>query len=416
MFSLKNLCSDFLSQNLDLDNCCLLLTLAKKLGSVSLKETCLKFICENFSQVAASGNLLDLDMDVLAEIIRSDEVQVPEETQVFGAALHWLEAALVDRDEDISLFEQNILPLIRFSTMTSVQLDSTIAVIQGSCLQDSQVLHQLIREAVELGHQALPPLRGDGSAKNSEELVQGGGSSSSWPPVASSSAAAPVTHTILPANASAASSVVSVGHRTLFLLLEKAESLRLRSRSTSRGIPLNFLHPGDNNGLFYFLGCNYGISPWKNPHNAKLVRISSSSSPLSRYSRPDCLVDPNFHSTWFSQGQPPYIKVDLTETHTLVCNRYAIRTDSSDSPMSNWNFESSVDGVTWTILREHRKDFSLLVGGGVYASFPVSATEPMRFFRVVLVDSSRDAQLHINQIELYGVLFVAPEREENSAT
>ena len=80
------------------------------------------------------------------QIIRSDEVQVPEETQVFGAALHWLEAALVDRDEDISLFEQNILPLIRFSTMTSVQLDSTIAVIQGSCLQDSQVLHQLIRE------------------------------------------------------------------------------------------------------------------------------------------------------------------------------------------------------------------------------------------------------------------------------
>ena len=33
------------------------------------QETCLKFICENFSQVAASGNLLDLDMDVLAEVV-----------------------------------------------------------------------------------------------------------------------------------------------------------------------------------------------------------------------------------------------------------------------------------------------------------------------------------------------------------
>lgn len=161
-----------------------------------------------------------------------------------------------------------------------------------------------------------------------------------------------------------------------------------------------FVHRGDGNGVFHFLGTLGKREHWVNPHKSGRVHVTCS-APMSRYTRPENLGSSRYHrnfieisetwkfiiyhivlllsrfldlhfnlnfqllfsfdlsfnlniqlefSTWksvgrsfvttsYTSGNPQawYI-VDLKE-HLLICKRYVLMSDGGDAFPRNWKFQ-----------------------------------------------------------------------------
>ena len=134
------------------------------------------------------------------------------------------------------------------------------------------------------------------------------------------------------------------------------------------------------------------------------------SSPISRYTKPDILVNRSFISTNYTSGHPAWCKVDLSENHQLVCNYYTIRQDGSDCFIRNWILQgtNSDDEESWVNLRVHKKDKTLFQPSQ-YAGWSVFGKHsrvPYRYFRIITTGPSTGGgnghKLEICNLELYG--------------
>ncbi|KAM9317076.1 kelch-like protein 6 [Gastrophryne carolinensis] len=106
-------CSSFLTEALHPENCVGILRLADTHCLESLKLQVQNYIVQNFSQVVNYEEFLELPFDILHPILRSDELYVTEESQVFETVINWVR---YKQSERISLLPKGLecvrLPLL----------------------------------------------------------------------------------------------------------------------------------------------------------------------------------------------------------------------------------------------------------------------------------------------------------------
>ncbi|XP_056419107.1 kelch-like protein 6 isoform X1 [Hyla sarda] len=106
-------CSSFLTEALHPENCVGILRLADTHCLDLLKLQVQNYIIQNFSQVVNHEEFLELTSDVLYHILKSDELYVTEEAQVFETVIKWVQ---YKQSERISLLPKMLecvrLPLL----------------------------------------------------------------------------------------------------------------------------------------------------------------------------------------------------------------------------------------------------------------------------------------------------------------
>ncbi|XP_061492355.1 kelch-like protein 6 isoform X1 [Rhineura floridana] len=90
-------CSNFLNEALHPENCVGILRLADAHSLDKLKQQAKSYIIQNFSQVLNYDEFLELPVDVLYSMLKSDDLWVTEEAQVFEAVINWVHYKIAER-------------------------------------------------------------------------------------------------------------------------------------------------------------------------------------------------------------------------------------------------------------------------------------------------------------------------------
>ncbi|KAB1283752.1 Kelch-like protein 6 [Camelus dromedarius] len=83
-------CASFLTEALNPENCVGILRLADTHSLDSLKKQVQSYIIQNFVQILNSEEFLELPVDTLYHILKSDDLYVTEESQVFETVMSWV--------------------------------------------------------------------------------------------------------------------------------------------------------------------------------------------------------------------------------------------------------------------------------------------------------------------------------------
>jgi len=137
---LKEACGEILAQQLSPDNVFYLLDLCEKYSCMKLRESCAEYLAENFEELLKADKLMDLDADTWAEMLKSDEIEVSSEAEVYQAVLRYVNQ--FDKEKrDKSL--EKILPSIRFGLLPAKLL---IQIEEDPKLTSIGVVHTLLHE------------------------------------------------------------------------------------------------------------------------------------------------------------------------------------------------------------------------------------------------------------------------------
>ncbi|XP_060624148.2 kelch-like protein 6 [Anolis sagrei] len=90
-------CSNFLNEALHPENCVGILRLADTHSLETLKQHVKNYIIQNFTQVLNYDEFLELPLDVLYCMLKSDDLCVTEEAQVFETVISWVRYKLAER-------------------------------------------------------------------------------------------------------------------------------------------------------------------------------------------------------------------------------------------------------------------------------------------------------------------------------
>ena len=187
-----------------------------------------------------------------------------------------------------------------------------------------------------------------------------------------------------------------------------------RSKPRARrgcGVACVFSSAFDTNGALYHIATQGGARPYRNPHTAGDVVVSSSKSEGNF--RASVLVDhisepcKNFKSVVSGESNR-WVAVDLGEGRSLRLDHYCLRSDNyATHKLRSWNLQGTNDGVEWTTLRQHVNDQSLEDTPMSTAAWPVEGCDvAYRYFRIFNTgpNSGNAEYLMCAGIELYGQL------------
>jgi hypothetical protein len=153
--SLKSLCERFITQNIDVNNACLLLELSRQYKAHQLTTYVLEFIenRENIKAVLASESCSNLSRETLKCIIERDTLQLAtvDEIHVFNSVVNWIK-----KQGDCHI--DDILELIRFPIMTPQQLNEVVEP-QGIVPQEllfQAYRHHLVPQRNTTFHRFMP--------------------------------------------------------------------------------------------------------------------------------------------------------------------------------------------------------------------------------------------------------------------
>eukprot|EP01083_Nonionella_stella_P224105 798025_1 len=161
-------------------------------------------------------------------------------------------------------------------------------------------------------------------------------------------------------------------------------------------------------GVIFHLGTHFGTRGWQNPGLVGQVRCSSSvlckdSDPatvIAGRQSSRCVTQPLEHS-WFSID---LINKFCAPTHYSLKHYVTWDTEA----LRNWVLEASLDGRSWTQLRHHRNDSTIVrINQAAMWALP-SSSERYRIFRIrqTGINSNKHHYLALAGFELYGSLFV----------
>lgn len=97
---IRRACSGFMTRRLDLSNCVEIMKFADTFDNLELKENAQAFIARNFNQVCNGGDLCELDLKLLKELLCLNTLDVDCERKVCSAALQWIEANALQKKEE----------------------------------------------------------------------------------------------------------------------------------------------------------------------------------------------------------------------------------------------------------------------------------------------------------------------------
>lgn len=185
-----------------------------------------------------------------------------------------------------------------------------------------------------------------------------------------------------------------------------------------QSVNLTYSAPGDTNGVFYFLGTNYGADPWLNPVTSTQISAVRSSN-FGGTSVAD-LFDRDINYT-SSSGlfNTDYVFVDLGANRSLLPNRYTLRNyTNGDRAIRNWKLQGSafvstpysdanITSVTWVDLDVRVNDTTMPNNSAsAWATYTPnqSNSTPYRFLRLFrnAIDTTSGTYLTTAEIEMYG--------------
>lgn len=104
----------FLCEEIDLENCIDIFTVAEMINSKQLNLTANKFVANHFRQLTRNSRISDLAWHHLDSVLRNDDINVASEVDIFDAVMSWVK---YDVNLRISALPQ-LLGHIRFALMT----------------------------------------------------------------------------------------------------------------------------------------------------------------------------------------------------------------------------------------------------------------------------------------------------------
>lgn len=131
--SLEEKCSTFLRLSVDGENVSAILDHAIVLDQKRLEKHCLEVVTHETKNVFNSKGFLSLSKAGLTTLLTLDKMNICSEADVYNACKIWASEVVVkqglDRpnDENIRLALSDVLPLIRFPTMTAETFSSVVA-------------------------------------------------------------------------------------------------------------------------------------------------------------------------------------------------------------------------------------------------------------------------------------------------
>ncbi len=89
MEKLESMLLGYIKREIDEYNCCTVLATAHRLGSSSLQKSAMKTILRTSSSQCRSSTFIELPNEVVVKILRSDNLMVHSELDMFVAAINW---------------------------------------------------------------------------------------------------------------------------------------------------------------------------------------------------------------------------------------------------------------------------------------------------------------------------------------
>jgi len=185
----------------------------------------------------------------------------------------------------------------------------------------------------------------------------------------------------------------------------------------SPDVPLNWVSNGDSNGVFYYIGTDFGINSWSNPQATGQILAAAypntTSGTVSKWTN----RNPEYEYVG-GGGGTNWIAFDLgNDNRQLLLKEYTFQNYSSaDRYARNWKIQGTnsvaswnsagIIGASWTDLDTRVNDTTM--GGGAYAWAHYTIASPgsnrYRFFRILQTggDSLGGNYICTNEIELYG--------------
>lgn len=102
-------CCNFLAKQLHPSNCLGFALFAEQQSCNTLLKLSSSFTCHHFMQVCKNQEFYQLSADQLANLLKSDDLNVPSEQDVFNALISWIQHDAANREKAIP----DLLALIR---------------------------------------------------------------------------------------------------------------------------------------------------------------------------------------------------------------------------------------------------------------------------------------------------------------
>eukprot|EP01090_Pellita_catalonica_P017318 TRINITY_DN51_c0_g1_i1.p1 TRINITY_DN51_c0_g1~~TRINITY_DN51_c0_g1_i1.p1 ORF type:complete len:488 (-),score=75.26 TRINITY_DN51_c0_g1_i1:370-1833(-) len=148
--SLKELCGEILGDLVDDDNLLFFLDVVDTYDVKQLEAACGEHLAENFGELLDEGRLDELEPTTWAEMLRSDNIEIQSEEQLFEAVMSYSdqfanevvkESGESRRDQVLTL----LLPFVRWPFMSPKYLVNVIE--KDSSLTHLPIVHDLMHEA-----------------------------------------------------------------------------------------------------------------------------------------------------------------------------------------------------------------------------------------------------------------------------
>ncbi|XP_038214043.1 kelch-like protein 5 isoform X1 [Zerene cesonia] len=134
-------CCDFLEKQLDPCNCLGIALFAEQQSCMSLHKTAMEYTYQHFMQVVKNEEFLCLGDEQLANLLKSDDLNVVTEENVFESMLLWVNHDIVNREK----YLPNLLKLIKLPLLSSEYLIDKVEQACGNVAE----CQPLIMEAVK---------------------------------------------------------------------------------------------------------------------------------------------------------------------------------------------------------------------------------------------------------------------------
>ncbi|KAG8437047.1 hypothetical protein GDO86_007939 [Hymenochirus boettgeri] len=140
------LCCDFLKEQIEPANCVGFFQFSEQLACQPLLEFTESYIHSHFIEVQTGDEFSTLTKDQLLRLLRSEELCIEDEYQVFSAAMLWIQKDIVSRKRHLV----EVLDPIRFSLLPPIRLQKAIEDVTDFNLHVA--LQTLLREYCEPSH------------------------------------------------------------------------------------------------------------------------------------------------------------------------------------------------------------------------------------------------------------------------
>ncbi|KAK9833216.1 hypothetical protein WJX74_010670 [Apatococcus lobatus] len=373
--SLAVLCCEQLTKDVKPVHVCPGLVLAEVLSPVAdlIKPALMHVLIASLAQVLQNHSraFCSLGEETVQDLLSSD-LQAVSEVQLLDALLLWAgrtEGSPAASDPRPLYIVEALMHLIRFPLMTKAELQ---ALSRRPFMKESPIILELLREARQLPGKVH---------ENKQPGLE-----------------------------------IKKRHIRALTADEAAAAARFEPRVPCGARPLIYEYDGDQNGVIYHFGTNFGTQQWVNPVLAGRVEVKAS-SPVCRSTDPKILVGGGFQRINFAgpRRQPDgshvaWWSLDLGPHHRLACNHLTLRHDGTQEFLRSWTLQASNDQLSWTDLLKSQDNVRLKLPGQ-FASWAVpahAASEAFRSFRILVQNPASGSQptVHLSHLELYGYLFI----------